>query len=120
MKQPQRWNDWMLLLAMLCMILAPLWSLLMIFGIERPLFRELQASHIPYGNGGPGHFFSYGMAKMVRMIGSLGILIFGMIFALIGGINVPQKATGTQALRYLTWMMSIFSLLGILACLRYL
>ena len=115
MGRPQRWNDWVLLIAIGFLAIAPIFSTGFMLAIENPLGSELQADYEPHGGSGPGHFFPLAMTRFLRVGASIGILCFGVLLGLIGSIKIPRSALGSRRLRDATWIMSMVSLAGILA-----
>ena len=107
--RPQRWNDWLFLLAIVCFVGSPLCNAIILFGVERPEYNELSKTYDP-STSRPGHFISAGVTKISRVVATSIGLCFGVLLAFIGSIRIPRSALSTRRLRDSTWIIFIVAL----------
>jgi integral membrane sensor domain MASE1 len=100
----QRWNDWLLLVAMVCFIGATLGNLALLLGVEQPTYDELERTYVPHGGSGPGHFLPGGLVCMVRFVATVSAMGLGVLFALVGSLRIPRDAASSRKLRDATWI----------------
>ena len=107
--RPQRWNDWLFLLAIFCFVCSPLGNAIILFGIERPEYNELAKTY-DSSTSRPGHFMSAGITNIFRIVATVLGLSSGILLALIGGIRIPRAASRTRKLRDTTWIIFVLAL----------
>ncbi len=111
MMKPQRWNDWIFLISIVCFVAAPLISLAILLGIEWPIYNELQASH-DESTSGPGHFVPGGFINLFRIALTISAVATGLVLTLLGSIRIPDSAKSTRKLRDVTLAMFGFALIS--------
>ena len=105
----ERWNDWLLLAAIVCFVATPLGALILLIGVERPAFDELQATY-DQSTSRPGHFLPAGIVSMVRIALTAAAIVLGLAFALAGSLRIPVAATLTRKLRDTAWILFCIAL----------
>lgn len=109
--KPQRWNDWLLLIAVFCFVAAILGNVMLLFGIEQPAYRELQETY-NVNSSRPGHFLPAGFVGILRFATTAISLVLGLLFAIGGSIRIPRAATSSRKLRDATWIAFVFAFLA--------
>ena len=103
----QRRKDWFLVIALILFIGGPLGSAGLLLFIERPMLKELQATYLPYGQSGPGHFIEVGIFRYVRIVATLAAIGVGILLALVGSFRIPDSALSSRKFRDATWVVFI-------------
>lgn len=102
----QRWNDWLLLFAIVCFVCSPLGNIYILSEIEGPAYRELDKTY-DRSTSRPGHFMSGGVVYLFRLAMTVLGLSSGILLAVFGSIRIPRSATATRKLRDITWVLFI-------------
>jgi hypothetical protein len=111
--RPKHWNDWLFLFAIICFLGAPICNAIILFGVERPEYKELASIYDP-STSLPGHYISAGFTSIFRIVVTAVGFGTGILFALIGCIRIPRLAASTRKLRNATWILFAVALV---ACL---
>jgi uncharacterized membrane protein YdcZ (DUF606 family) len=107
----QRWNDWVLLVAIISFIVAPIGSLIILLGIEQPIYDELNTTY-NQSTSRPGHYMEGAVVGMARIVFTIISIIAGLVLAIAGSIRIPKLARTTLNLRQAAWISFPISLIA--------